>query len=108
MRRQEYQFASPGTEEPRKPFRRSRQPDLYRVEIESFDVDTRPELPRLHHETNAVPESMKIVYLEAMKSLLRDRLQLTWGRVQQQEEIEYERIVEHFTRTNQNRRYGTR
>lgn len=104
MRRHEYQLASSGTEDARKPFRRSRQPDLYSVEVESFDVDTRPELPRLHHESHAVPESMKIVYLEAMESLLRDRLQLTWGRVQQQEEMEYERIVEHFTRMRQNRK----
>jgi hypothetical protein len=64
-----------------------------------------------HHASTPAPEthdldspiqpfdglSEKLVYLEARQSLLRDRLQSTWGRVQQQEEMEYEPFVERVT-----------
>lgn len=43
------------------------------------------------------PAAAKLVYLEAMQALLRDRFQPTWGRVQQMEEMEYERLVEAVT-----------
>jgi hypothetical protein len=68
-----------------------------------------PETHDLYSHIQPVdPSAAKLVYLEAMRSLLRDRLQLTWGRVQQKEEMEYEPLVEWVTVLRQLRSRLTR
>ncbi len=117
MRRHDYQLATSGREDARKERRRFRHPELYRDEEEFSDVDNVVVICPAHHgcasatETDnrslsappVEPASTKIVYLETKKVLLQDLLQSTWGRIQQQEEIEYERIVELFTRLRKTR-----
>ena len=39
------------------------------------------------------PSSPKWLYLETMQALVRDRLQVTWGRIQQKGEMEYEAVA---------------
>jgi hypothetical protein len=107
MRRHQY----PSREDVRKERRRPRHGEVYQVEGESFNADNMVVYCPRHHGGTTAPEthvhysqvqpvdpaSAKLVYLEAMQALLRDRLQSTWGRVQQKEEMEYEPIVELVT-----------
>jgi len=110
MHRHQFQLAPPGREDARKDRRRSRQGEVYHVEGRSVHADNAVFVCAGHHggtparETHAHysqvqpvdPASAKLVYLEAMQALLRDRLS-SWGRVQQKEEMEYEPIVELVT-----------
>ncbi len=110
MRRHQFKLASPGWEDARKDRRRSRLADVYHVEGEPFTSDNAIIVCPAHHGSAAPeaddhlpqaqpvdPAAAKLVYLESMQALLRGRLQSTWGRVQQNEELEYEPIVELVT-----------
>lgn len=108
MRRHQFQPAFLGREDARKERRRSREGEVYHVEAGSVHADNLTLVCPPHHggisareiyhrfpQTSSVnPASEKLVYLEARQALLRDRLQSTWGRVQQKEEMEYELIVD--------------
>jgi len=108
MRRHDYQLAPSGREAVRKERRRTWGLEVYRVQGESVpannvslldrfdDGNAAPLEARDHysHAQPADPGSAKLVYLETVRALLRDRLQATWGRVQQCEELEYDRIVD--------------
>jgi hypothetical protein len=108
MRRHEFQLA-PGREDTRRERRLGRHgSELYQFEERASQTDDMIVLCVAHHGRSLAPEdrdlisrnqsidsgSAKRVYLEAMQMLLRDRLQSTWGRVQQKAEMEYEPIVE--------------
>lgn len=107
MRRDEF-LLSPGREDTPKDRRRARDRDIYHVEGEHLNAGNMILFCPAHHGSPAAheshdpyshtqpvdPSSSKLVYLEAMQLLLRDRLQSTWGRVQQKEEMDYEPFVE--------------
>ncbi len=86
--------------------RRVRHGDFYHLESGSFHVDSFSETFPIHYENVPRPEALglmniqqteppsaKVAYLEAARTLSRDNLQPTWGRVQQLEEMEYDRLV---------------
>lgn len=111
MRKPGFQPTSPGRKDASKDRRRARQGERYHIEGDSLDVDhlavsyparhgspPAPEARDLYaHIQQLGPSSAKGVYLEGARTLLRDSLQATWGRIQQHEEREYERLVEAAT-----------
>ena len=108
MRRQEFLFA-PSQEDRRNVRRRPRHGGKrYQVEDQSSHTSNVIFNCAEHHGRSSTdkesisysptqpvdPSSAKLVYLEAARALLRDRIQVTWGRVQQIEEMVYELFVE--------------
>jgi hypothetical protein len=106
MRRHEFLLVL-GREDARKERKRALRGELYDIEWESLCADSAVFVCLAHHGSTSSPDTQeiwshtqpvdpsfaKLVYLEATQALLRDRLQPTWGRVQQKEELEYEPIV---------------
>lgn len=100
MRRQKFQAVLSGREDARKDRRHSWLGETYEIESESHDKSDGKPSCLTETGNNLVPEtidpsSTKSVYFDAVvQARQKSRFQATWGRVQQNEEIEYERILE--------------